>query len=174
MATFDDLHVLTEAADIADDIWNHAMKLDMFAKDTLGKQIVRAADSMGANLAESCGRFHFGDRLLFLYYSRGSLYETKYWIDRMWKRHLSSEAECKELIATLTDLAKRINRLIAGLKDVKNTSTVRGVKEEKTTYEVDVVAVDTDNIFDEAALLWLSTLGDPNFPSQFTPPVTSY
>ncbi|HIK06547.1 MAG TPA: four helix bundle protein [Trichormus sp. M33_DOE_039] len=37
-------------------IWNIVKKWDNFAKDTVGKPIVRAADSICANLAEGRGR----------------------------------------------------------------------------------------------------------------------
>ncbi len=78
MATFEDLQVLKAAEAIADSIWKRVVGWDDFAKDVLGKQITRSADSIGANIAESVGRYNFGEKLQFLYYSRGSLFETKY------------------------------------------------------------------------------------------------
>ena len=52
-----EVHNLSEA--FADEIWAIATAWDYFAKDTLGKQIVRSADSIGANIAEGFGRFHY-------------------------------------------------------------------------------------------------------------------
>ena len=83
MATFEDLQVLKAAETIADSIWKKVVEWDHFAKDVLGKQITRSADSIGANIAESVGRYNFGEKLQFLYYSRGSLFETKYWLNRI-------------------------------------------------------------------------------------------
>ncbi|MBW2171114.1 MAG: four helix bundle protein [Deltaproteobacteria bacterium] len=57
-------------------------------KATIGKQLVRAADSISANLAEGHGRYHFNDRLNFCYYARGSLEETKSWISKATRRGL--------------------------------------------------------------------------------------
>lgn len=78
----EDLQVLKAAEMIADSIWKRVAQWDDFAKDVVGKQITRSADSIGANIAESFGRYNFGEKLQFLYYSRGSLFETKYWLNR--------------------------------------------------------------------------------------------
>ena len=59
MATFEDLQVLKSAEVIADSIWKKVVEWDEFAKDVLGKQITRSADSIGANIAESVGRFNW-------------------------------------------------------------------------------------------------------------------
>ena len=77
-ATFETLQILKIAKEIADAVWKQVVRWDDFPKDTVGKQLARAADSIGANIAESYGRFNFGEKLQFLYYARGSLFETKY------------------------------------------------------------------------------------------------
>src|SRR4051812_9761315 len=51
-----------------------------FDKWSIGIQLVRAADSIGANIAEGCGRWHHPDERRFLLMARGSLYETEHWI----------------------------------------------------------------------------------------------
>ena len=81
-ATFENLRILQESEAIADALWKHVTRWDEFARDVVGKQLSRAVDSIGANIAESFGRFNFGEKLQFLYYSRGSLFETKYWLNR--------------------------------------------------------------------------------------------
>lgn len=43
-------------------------------------QLVRAADSVGANIAEATGRWHQADRRRLLFIARGSLRETEHWI----------------------------------------------------------------------------------------------
>ena len=62
-----------------------------FARDTVGQQLVKAADSIGANIAESAGRFHPNDVIRFLYYARGSLRETRFWLKRAIHRHLIAD-----------------------------------------------------------------------------------
>jgi four helix bundle protein len=68
----DDLRVLQQAEAIADAAWKSVAGWDAFARDAMGKQLVRAADSIGANIAEAYGRFHYGEKLTFFYYARGS------------------------------------------------------------------------------------------------------
>jgi four helix bundle protein len=63
---FDDLRVPKAAEELADDLWQLVIGWDSFAKDVLGKQLARAADSIGANIAEAFGRYHYGEKLQFL------------------------------------------------------------------------------------------------------------
>jgi len=87
----EEIEVYQLAVALADRIWEIVSSWSHFARDTLGKQMVRAADSIAANIAESYGRYHYGDKLNFLYYSRGSLYETKHWVGRSHSRGLMGD-----------------------------------------------------------------------------------
>jgi four helix bundle protein len=118
-ATFEDLRVLKSAEEIADSIWKRVVQWDEFSKDVVGKQMARSADSIGANIAESFGRYNFGEKLQFLYYSRGSLFETKYWLNRTQIRNLMSSNEVQEYVNGLTALARQLNTFTSGLKTVR-------------------------------------------------------
>jgi four helix bundle protein len=118
-ATFDDLRVLKSAEEIADSIWKRVVQWDEFAKDVVGKQMARSADSIGANIAESFGRYNFGEKLQFLYYSRGSLFEAKYWLNRTRIRGLMNSNEVQEYVDDLTALARQLNAFASGLKTVR-------------------------------------------------------
>ena len=72
----DDLRVYQLAMQLAEKVWGVVLKWDAFAKYSILKQYTKAADSIGANISEGFGRFHFKDSKKFLYYSRGSLFET--------------------------------------------------------------------------------------------------
>jgi len=50
----EELQVYQLAMDIGEKVWGLGIKWDYFAKDTLGKQFVRAADSVAANLSLPC------------------------------------------------------------------------------------------------------------------------
>jgi four helix bundle protein len=54
MATvpFEQLEVYRLAERLSDEVWGIVLPWNNFARDTVGKQLVRAADSVGANLAE--------------------------------------------------------------------------------------------------------------------------
>jgi four helix bundle protein len=69
-------------------VWRLVDQWNYFAKTTIGKQFVDAADSISANIAEGYGRFFFKDRKNFCYYSRGSLMETKNWAYKAFNRGL--------------------------------------------------------------------------------------
>ena len=118
--TFEDLQVLKSAEVIADSIWKRVGEWDEFAKDVVGKQITRSADSIGANIAESFGRYNFGEKIQFLYYSRGSLFETKYWLNRTQTRGLMNPNEVQGYVDDLTALARRLNTFTSGLKTVRS------------------------------------------------------
>ena len=53
---FESLQVFRLAERLADDIWNIVSSWEPFTRHTIGKQIVRCADSIGANIAEGTGR----------------------------------------------------------------------------------------------------------------------
>lgn len=120
MAMFEDLQVLKSAEEIADSIWKKVVEWDEFAKDVVGKQIARSADSIGANIAESVGRYNFGEKLQFLYYSRGSLFETKYWLNRTRERSLMSPEDVQKYAGSLTTLARQLNAFANGLRTVRS------------------------------------------------------
>ena len=118
-ATFEDFQVLKSAEEIADSIWKKVVEWDEFAKDVVGRQITRSVDSIGANIAESFGRYNFGEKLQFLYYSRGSLFETKYWLNRTKIRGLMDSEDVQEYVDRLTSLARQLNSFASGLKGVR-------------------------------------------------------
>jgi hypothetical protein len=64
------LEIYREAMDIGEEIWMLASGWDFFAKDTVGKQIVRSSDSIAANQSEGYGRYHFQENQKFCYYPR--------------------------------------------------------------------------------------------------------
>ena len=111
----EDLDIYQMAEDLADIVWNICIGWDYFAKDTIGKQLVRAADSISANLAEGHGRYHFKDRLNFCYYARGSLEETKTWILKAIRRNLITDQKT-EINKIMEILPKKLNAYISSIK----------------------------------------------------------
>jgi len=79
---FETLRIYELAETLADMIWNVVREWDSLAKDTVGKQLVRAADSVDANIAEGNGRGTYRDDRQYIRNARGSLYETKHWLRR--------------------------------------------------------------------------------------------
>ncbi|MEM7658810.1 MAG: four helix bundle protein, partial [Bacteroidota bacterium] len=73
-------------------VWKEVDAWPFFAKDTIGKQIVKSSDSIAANLAEGHGRYSFKENLRFCFYARGSLVETQTWLQKANNRDLLSES----------------------------------------------------------------------------------
>lgn len=67
---FEELQVYKLAEKLANKIWKIVIRWDDFAKDTIGKQIVRAVDSIGANIAEGRGRYNYQDNKRFVKMAR--------------------------------------------------------------------------------------------------------
>lgn len=55
--TLEKLEVYQLAESFSDNIWNIVGDWNFFLKDTIGKQVVRSADSVSANLTEGYGRY---------------------------------------------------------------------------------------------------------------------
>jgi len=106
---FENLRVYQLAEEIADAIWPIVRNWDQFAKDTVGKQLVRSIDSVGANIAEGAGRGSYQDNRRFIRIARGSLYETKHWLRRAFKRGLLTQDQIDRLKPTLDELSPRLN-----------------------------------------------------------------
>lgn len=106
---FEKLEVYLLSERLADSIWDIVEGWSAFAKDTVGKQIVRAADSVGANISEGVGRGSHADNRRFVRTARGSLNETKHWLRRAYRRKLLTKAQTELLRPLLDELAPRLN-----------------------------------------------------------------
>ena len=109
---FKKLQVYQLSEKLADNVWNIVIAWDSFAKDTVGKQIVRAADSIGANISEGSGRGSIQDNRRFVRIARGSLYETIHWLRRCYLRKLLSQSEVKKLRLLVEELAPKLNAFL--------------------------------------------------------------
>jgi four helix bundle protein len=122
---FEELRVLQAAEAVADGIWRQVVRWDAFAREVVGVQMAKAGDSIGANIAEAYGRFHYGEKLRFLYYARGSLFETKYWLNRAQTRDLMPSPQVQDYASQLTDLARQLNAFATRLKAQRRESQAR-------------------------------------------------
>jgi four helix bundle protein len=86
-----------------------------FARDTIGKQIVRAADSIGANIAEGTGRGTPKDNCRFIQVARGSLYETTHFLRRAYTRGLLMGPHVRRLQPLVAELGPRLNAYLTSV-----------------------------------------------------------
>ncbi len=88
------LWVVRIAADLANTIRECVHRWDTFDRQTIGLQLVRSADSVGANITEGYARSHGKDALRFYSIARGSLEETIYWLRQAKNAELINEKVC--------------------------------------------------------------------------------
>jgi four helix bundle protein len=118
MARFelDELRVYRMAEELADLSWDLVVTWDAFAKTTIGHQLVRAADSVGANIAEGFGRASPVDHQRFVRTARGSLYEVRHFLRRADNRGLVSKKAKAPLQNVLKELLPSLNAYLRSLK----------------------------------------------------------
>jgi four helix bundle protein len=115
MMKLNELEVYRIAMGIGDKVWEIVDNWNYFAKKTVGEQLVRAVDSIAANLSEGYGRFSYKENKNFCYYSRGSLMETKTWLIKAKSRKLIKNKEFDEFISTLEILHRKLNSYIRSI-----------------------------------------------------------
>jgi len=115
----EDLEVYKISFEISDKVWNLLIHWDNFSRNNIGGQLLRAIDSVGANIAEGYGRGSKIDNARFVKIARGSLFETKHWLTISNRRKLLSDSEIKEI---LDDIESLLPRLSAYINYLSNSS----------------------------------------------------
>ncbi|HVF31066.1 MAG TPA: four helix bundle protein [Pyrinomonadaceae bacterium] len=116
---FENLEIYTLAEQLADGVWEIVLRWNFFAQDTVGKQLVRSADSIGANIAEGSGRGSEQDYRRFVRIARGSLNETRHWLRRAFRRKLLSERQIKSLTPLIEKLTPKLNAYLRAIGTFK-------------------------------------------------------
>lgn len=79
-SNFRELLVYRRAAELAHEMHTAVEHWPLLDRKTIAPQLIKAATSVCANIAEASGRWHPRDRRQFLVIARGSLRETEFWI----------------------------------------------------------------------------------------------
>ncbi|HVO73324.1 MAG TPA: four helix bundle protein [Ignavibacteriaceae bacterium] len=111
----EELQVYQLAMSIAEEIWGAVCGWDYFSKDTVGKQLVKAADSIASNLSEGFGRFFYKEEKQFCYYSRGSLFETKTWLTKACNRKLIKAEVLEKFEKEINNIGVKLNNYITSI-----------------------------------------------------------
>ena len=137
---FEKLRVYKLAEKLADTIWGIVLGWDYLAKNTVGMQMIDASDSVGSNIAEGTGRGTLQDNRRFIRIARGSLYETKHWLRRAYKRSLLTEKQIETLKPIINELSPMLNAYFSSVnkaviqhKSKKQTTKIKG---QRTKYKV--------------------------------------
>ncbi len=121
----EDLDVYNLSNELSDEIWDIVITWSYLAQDTVGKQVIRSADSIAANIAEGYRRFFYKENRQFCFYSRGSILETKTWIKKARKRNLINEEQYSNLFTKLETVHIQLN---AYMKFIGKRSTAEQPK----------------------------------------------
>lgn len=118
---FTDPEIYRMSVEIAKSVYS--LSKDFPKDETYGMrdQIRRAVASIGANIAEGFGRFHYKDKLVFMYNSRGSIYETIHFLELAFQvGYISIEVRNKN-IHDLRVLAVKLSNFISSIGKIVTT-----------------------------------------------------
>ena len=113
--SFEKLNVYQLSEALGDLVWDMVFVWKPFPRDTVGKQLVKSADSIGANIAEGTGRGTYQDNRRFVRTARASLYETRHWLRRAYRRNLLSADQTEALKPLLDELSPRLNAYLKSI-----------------------------------------------------------
>jgi four helix bundle protein len=112
---------------MAETVWAEVVTWKSFEKTVIGRQLLEAADSVSANIAESDGRTGTNDVVNFLMYARGSMYETKDWLQKAIRRKLIDPDRGQVMLRCLEMLAPALNAYISAKR--------RTLRQRRTTQQ---------------------------------------
>jgi len=116
----EDLEVYKLAVEISQIGWDIYRELNYQLKKIIGDQFIQAIDSIGANIAEGYGRYHYLDKIKFYYNARGSIFEACYWVVIMKKREIGDQEKLEKLKELLDKENMKLNNFISSTYKAKD------------------------------------------------------
>ena len=123
---FESLRIYRLSEELSDLIWDIVSAWEKFSRNTIGSQIVRSSDSIGANIAEGNGRGTYNENRRFAKIARGSLFETKHWLRRAVKRNLLTKMQIEKLKTIIDELSPKLSSYINSIGSSRQLSTDDG------------------------------------------------
>ncbi|PSR06065.1 MAG: four helix bundle protein [Bacteroidetes bacterium SW_10_40_5] len=109
-----DLEVYQLARELSTVAWAIYEPMDINTKKTMGDQFLKAMDSIGANIVEGYGRYHYLDKIKFYYNSRASLFEAcEHWADLIKERNMMSQEQFDQIQVQKDRLRVKLNNFIS-------------------------------------------------------------
>ncbi|MDQ1297315.1 MAG: hypothetical protein QG611_1297 [Bacteroidota bacterium] len=108
-----DLEVYQLSRKLSSIAWKIFCRMSFEDKKHIGDQFLRSVDSVGANIAEGYGRFHYLDKVRFYYNSRASHFEAfTHWLELLIEREKISRNEFDSINETAHILQIKLNNFI--------------------------------------------------------------
>jgi four helix bundle protein len=115
-----DLDIYVLSRKISAQAWLVYKNMDWQTKKVIGDQWITATDSIGANIAEGFGRFHYQDRNRFNLFARGSLLESVHWTELIQERKLAPEKDTVDILELFGQLHPKLNGYIRTTKSLSD------------------------------------------------------
>ena len=109
---FENLRIYHLSEEIADLTWEMGVKSSWLTQNTVGKQLINAADSIGANIAEGSVRGSIAENRRFAKIARESIFEVKHWLRRAYKRRLLAETNVIKFQELIDELTTKLSAFI--------------------------------------------------------------
>lgn len=104
--------------------WEIYQSLDKDIKWEIGQQFIQSIDSIGANIAEGYGRFHYLDKVRFYYHARDSYFESiEHWLELLLERKLIEQVVFDKLKKIGKEFQVKLNLLIKATLKAKEKSS---------------------------------------------------
>ena len=108
-----DLEVYQLSRKLSSIAWKIFCRMNFEDRKHIGDQFLRSVDSIGANITEGYGRFHYLDKVRFYYNSRGSHFEAfTHWLELLIERENISGKEFDSINETAHILQIKLNNFI--------------------------------------------------------------
>ncbi len=121
--TLKNLEVYRVARDLSVFAWQIYKNLELDQKIIIGQQFVKSVDSIGANIAEGYGRYHYLDKIKFYYTARASLFESIHWAELLNERGLLKDEIFNNFIGKAENLHAKLNGWIRFNLEKKKSTT---------------------------------------------------
>jgi len=108
-----DLEVYKLSRKLSSIAWIIFCRMSFFDKKHFGNQFLRSVDSVGANIAEGYGRYHYLDKVRFYHNARGSHLEAfVHWLELLSERERISKEEFENIHGIASLLLIKLNNFI--------------------------------------------------------------
>ena len=112
--TLNNLQVYQLSRQLSKQAWLVYQALDWEMRKIVGSQFIRSVDSIGANITEGYGRFHYLDKIKFFYNSRASLNECNdHWLELLNERKKVEKEKYMKFKEIAEKLSIKLNNFIS-------------------------------------------------------------
>lgn len=138
--SFERLEVWQLSRKIRTDIFELVKKFPKEEKYRLSDQMIRASRSIGDNISEGYGRYHFQENIQYCRQARGSAYELI--------NHLITSHDCKYITEQV--LTDNKNQIIRCIKIINGYISFLKKKKSEITAKDEIIDYTTDESFGES------------------------